>query len=191
MKLIINQISPAEVPSAVRVLLTLRKQPFFFGLSNGTVYMNQDIKNAPQIVAAIETMWKHDHMMTDADIDEIDAAYEIIRQAVGDCAVRQIWAAWLEQAKESRRARAKEKALAWIAAGGPDLGDNSDDLLVPLGYDYDLIETGLHDAYYELHIQNPDHFRYREYSRCWAHAAFAYGFRLGQQAATVGKETKA
>ena len=42
MKLIINQISPAEVPSAVRVLLTLRKQPFFFGLSNGTVYMNRD-----------------------------------------------------------------------------------------------------------------------------------------------------
>ena len=191
MELNLKQISDAEAPVGVRVLSALRNQPFFFALSNGTVYMNRDMENAPQIVAAIETMWKHDHMMTDAVVDEIDKAYEFIRQAVGDCAVRQIWDAWMEQAKESRKARAKEKALAWIAAGGPDLGDNSDDLLLPLGYDYDLIETGLHDAYYELHMQNPDHIRYREYSRCWAHAAFAYGFRLGQQAATVGKETKA
>ena len=187
MKLTLNQIRSDEAPAGVRVLLALRKQPFFFGLSNGTVYMNRDMENAPQIVAAIETMWKHDHMRTESAMDEIDAAYDIIRQAAGDCAVRQIWEAWQEQAKESRKARAKEKALAWIAAGNAELGDNSDDFLETLGYDYDLIETGLHDAYYELSVQNPNHPRYRHYFRCWAHAAFAYGFRLGQQAATTGE----
>lgn len=188
MDLTLKQITPDEAPAGVRVILALRKQPFYFGLSNGTVYMNQEQENAPQIVAAIETMWKHDHMRTDAAIDEIDAAYDIIRQAAGDCAVRQIWEAWQEQAKESRRARAKEKALAWIAAGGSDLGDDSDDILDPLGYDFDMIETGLHDAYYELYQQNPNHPGYRHYFNCWAHAAFAYGFRLGQKAATAGEE---
>lgn len=184
MDLILKQITSDEAPAGVRVLLALRKQPFFFGLSSGTVYMNRDMGNAPQIAAAIETMWKHDHMRTDTALDEIDAAYDIIRQAVGDCAVRQIWEAWQEAAKESRRARAKEKALAWIAAGGPDLGDDSDDILSPLGYDFDMIETGLHDAYYELYQQNPNHPGYRHYFNCWAHAAFAYGFRLGQMAST-------
>ena len=188
MNLTLKQITPDEAPAGIRVLLALRKQPFFFGLSNGTVYMNQDMENAPQIAAAIETMWKHEHMRTDAAIDEIDAAYDIIKQAAGDCAVRQIWEAWQEAAQASRKAGAKERALAWIAAGGSDLGDDSDDILDPLGYDYDLIETGLHDAYYELHQQHPNHPGYRNYFNCWAHAAFAYGFRLGQQAATAERE---
>ena len=42
MKLNLKQIAPDEAPAGIRVLLTLRKQPFFFGLSNGTVYMNRD-----------------------------------------------------------------------------------------------------------------------------------------------------
>lgn len=188
MDLILKQMTPDEVPAGIRVILALRKQPFFFGLSNGTVYMNQDMENAPQIAAAVETMWKHGHMRTEAASDDIDAAYEIIRQAAGDCAARQAMVAWHEAARASRKAGAKERALAWIASGGSDLGDDADDILDPLGYDYDMVNTGLHDAYYELHQKNPNHAGYQEYFKCWAHAAFAYGFRLGQQAATAEKE---
>ena len=41
MELNLKQISDAEAPVGVRVLSALRNQPFFFALSNGTVYMNR------------------------------------------------------------------------------------------------------------------------------------------------------
>lgn len=184
MKLNLVKITPAELPSGARMVIALKEQPFAFLWYQGDVLMNRKMKGIRKLTAAMETMWRYDEMKSQEALDEADAAYDIIKQTAGDHAARQALDAWRIDAEASRKARAKAKALEWIQAGHDKIADDTWNVLDTLGYDYGFLYTGLHDAYRTLHDKYPDRIGYRDYLQNWAKAAFAYGFQMGQQAAS-------
>lgn len=191
MELTIVKTTPAELTGDARIIVALSGKPFTFLGFRGKVLMNRNMKGIRKLTAALETMWKHDNMLTQEAMDEVDEAYDIIKQTAGDHAAHEAWDAWRRAAEESRKKKAKAAALAWIEAGSDDLDEHAWDVLYELGYDRDFVDHGLHDAYSELHDQHRDRPRYRNYLENWAHAAFIYGFQMGQRAADRMKEAAA
>lgn len=184
MELNLVKTTPGELPDDASFCVAITKHPFTFLWFRGCLLMNRNMKGIRKLTAAVETMWKYEDRMTEEAMAAVDAAYEIIRQTAGDHAAKQAWDAWWRDSSAIRKAKTKEKTLAWISAGNAMLTDEECDLLESCGYDYSLIDTGFFDAYRELREKNPNHPAYKDYFSCAARAAFAYGFRLGQAAAT-------
>lgn len=187
MKLNLVKTTPDELPRDASFCLALQKKPFTFLWFQGEVLMNRNMKGIRKLTAALETMWKSDRM-TDDFAPEFDAAYEVITQMAGKDAAYQAWDAWRRDAEKSRKAKAKAAALEWIEAGNTDFDDDAWDLMHSLGHDSDFIDTGLSDAYWEMRDKYPDSQYYKNNFRLWARAAFAYGFRMGQQAGVMQRK---
>lgn len=145
--------------------------------------MNKEIKGVSKITQAIATMWKYDFMENQEIMDEVDAAYDVIRQTAGELAARQLWNEWNGAAKESRKKKAVAKAREWIADIMENMTDEAWDDICAAGYDSDLVSDGFWRAYSDLHNENKDHPKYRDWSDNARKAAFVYGYQLGMATA--------
>lgn len=154
----------------------LRNEPFFFVRMQNTLYMNKSMKGIRKVTAALETMWKYDHVANDEIMAEVDAAYKAIVQAAGEKAAAQAWEAWGEMAEESRIARAKAEALNWIAAVYEKLDTPDWAEMYAAGYSPHFVEDGLWRAFSQL---EKDQRGYRNWAGHASVAAFVYGFQMG------------
>lgn len=169
--------------STARCVLALRNEPFYFVRCNGVLYMNKGMKQTRKITEAVRSMWQYDFMETQEIMDEVDAAYDVVRQAAGDKAARQLCKAWSEAADESRQRKAVQAATAWISDNLDNMTDEDWEELSGAGYDALFVQHGLFRAFSNLHDKHPDSPHYREYFKNWAEAAFVYGYQLGKAAA--------
>ena len=169
--------------STARCVLALRNEPFYFVRCNGVLYMNKGMKQTRKITEAVRSMWQYDFMESQEIMDEVDAAYDVVRQAAGDKAARQLCKAWSEAADESRRRKAVQAATAWISDNLDNMTDEDWEELSGAGYDSLFVQHGLFRAFSNLHDKHPDSPRYREYFENWAEAAFVYGYQIGMEAA--------
>ena len=185
MKLNIVKTTFAELDGGARCILALENAPFFFIRIRGVLYMNKSMKGIRKVMAAVTTMWKYDFMETQEIMDEVDAAYDIVRQTAGDRAASQLVKAWGEAAKESREARAVEKAREWITTTVEALTDEDWEEMTAAGYDSTFVDHGLWRAYSDLHNENRDRPAYRDWSNNARRAAFIYGYYLGKAAQEV------
>lgn len=181
MKLNLVKTTYAELDGALRCILGWQNKPFYFIRMRNTLYMNKNMKGIRKITAALETMWKYDEVPTDEIMYEIDTARDTIERAAGEEAAYQAWKAWHDMAEESRIARAKAKALAWIAAVYDKLDDPDWDEMYAAGYSSDFVDEGLWRAFSQLEKEHPDSYRRRSFNGSAINAAFVYGFRLGTQ----------
>ena len=73
-----------------------------------------------------------------------------------------------------------------------DLTDEAWYEIYAAGYDSDLVSDGFWRAYSDLHNENKDHPKYRDWSDNARKAAFVYGYQLGKAtAAKTEQEVKA
>ena len=93
--------------SGARCVLALRNEPFYFIRCNGVLYMNKGMKHTRKITEAVRFMWQYDFMETQEIMDEVDAAFDSVKQAAGKKAADQLWKAWHEAAQESRQRKRK------------------------------------------------------------------------------------
>ena len=168
--------------SGARCVLDLRNEPFFFIRCRGVLYMNKGLKNARRITDAVRIMWQYDFMENQEIVDEVDGAFDTVKQAAGDKAADQLWQAWHEAAKESRQRKAVQAATTWISDDLDNMTDDDWEELSAAGYDSTFVQHGLFRAFCDLRDKNPDSLRYRDYFKNWAEAAFVYGYQLGKAA---------
>lgn len=183
MELNMVKVTSDCLDSGARCVLALRNEPFFFIRCRGVLYMNKGMKNTRKITEAVRLMWQYDFMETQEIMDEVDAAFDSVKQAAGKKAADQLWKAWHEAAQESRQRKAVQAAAAWISDTLDNMTDDDWDELAAAGYDSTFVQHGLFRAFCDLHDKNPDSHRYRDYFKNWAEAAFVYGYQLGKAAA--------
>ena len=188
MELNLIKTTSAELHSGARCILALKNEPFFFIRFRGSLYINKEMKGVRKITQAIATMWKYDFMETQEIMDEVDAAYDVIRQTAGELAARQLWNEWNGAAKESRKKKAVAKAREWIADTMENMTDEAWDDICAAGYDSDLVSDGFWRAYSDLHNENKDHPKYRDWSDNARKAAFVYGYQLGMATAAKAEQ---
>lgn len=169
----------SSLDSTARCVLSLLNEPFFFVRMQNTLYMNKRMKGIRNLTAAVETMWKYDYIENDEIMEEIDAAYDTIKNTAGKKAAEQALNAWREMARESREAMAKAEALEWITTVYEKMTDADWDEIYAAGYSYDFVNEGLWRAFSKLHSDNPDYPGYRDWSGNARKAAFVYGYQLG------------
>ena len=184
MELNLIKTTLADLPSNARCILALNNTPFFFIRFRGNLYMNKATKGIRKVTAAVMTMWKYDYMENQDIMDEVDAAFDIVREAAGKRAADQLWKAWREAAQESREKRATEQAREWITTKLETLSDEDWDEIYSAGFDSLLVDHGLWRAYSDLHDENRDCPAYRDWSSNARRAAFVYGYFLGKAATT-------
>ena len=185
MELNLIKTTSAELPGGARCILALKNEPFFFIQFRGSLYMNKEIKGVSKITQAIATMWKYDFMENQEIMDEVDAAYDVIRQTAGELAARQMWNEWNGAAKESRKKKAVAKAREWIAATMENMTDEAWEEIYAAGFDHDLVSDGFWRAYSDLSDENKGHPAYRDWSENARRAAFVYGFYIAKAAQEV------
>ena len=174
--------------SGARYVLALRNEPFFFIRCRGVLYMNKCLKNARKITEAVRIMWQYDFMENQEIMDEVDGAFDTVKQAAGDKAADQLWQAWHEAAQESRQRKAVQAAATWISDDLDNMTDDDWDELAVAGYDSTFVQHGLFRAFCDLRDKNPDSPRYRDYFKNWAEAAFVYGYQLGKAATAKAEQ---
>lgn len=184
MELNLIKTTLTDLPSNARCILALKNTPFFFIRFHGNLYMNKATKGIRKVTAAVMTMWKYDYMENQDIMDEVDAAFDIVREAAGKRAADQLWKAWREAAQESREKRATEQAKAWITTKLETLSDEDWDEIYVAGFDSMLVDHGFWRAYSDLHDENRDCPSYRDWSGNARRAAFVYGYFLGKAGAT-------
>lgn len=188
MELNLKKMTASELDSGARFVLALINEPFYFIRYWGVLYMNKSMKNTRKITEAVRAMWQYDFMETQEIMDEVDAAVDTVRQVAGKKAADQLWKAWHEAAQESRQQKAVQAAAAWISDNLDNMTDDDWDELSDAGYDSLFVQHGLFRAFCDLRDKYPDSFRYRDYFKNWAEAAFVYGYQLGKAAAANAEQ---
>lgn len=174
--------------STARCVLALINEPFYFIRCNGVLYMNKGMKQTRKIAEAVRALWQYDFMETQEIMDEVDLAVGVVQLAAGKKAADQLWKAWHEAAQESRQRKAVQAATAWIADNLDNMTDEDWDELSDAGYDSLFVQHGLYRAFCDLRDKHPDSYRYRDYFKNWAEAAFVYGYQLGKAAAVKAEQ---
>ena len=167
MEITIVKTTYEELDHILQFVLELQKKPFFFVRSKGVLYMNKNMGGIDKLTAAVETMWKHDFADSQEILDALDAAHDTVSQLAGEEAAAQLNREWHEAASESRKAKAKAKAIEWMAAVFNEMGDEEWNEICDAGYDVYFVQDGLPKV--------------TGYGRQLAEAAFVYGFQLGKQ----------
>lgn len=188
MELNIVKTTHDGLDSGARCILALRNEPFFFIRCRGILYMSKGMKNTRKITEAVRTMWQYDFMETQEIMDEVEAAFDAVRQAAGKKAADQLWKAWHEASEESRQRKAVQAATAWISDSLDTMSDDDWNEISDAGYDSLFVRHGLFRAFSDLHDKHPDSYRYRDYFKNWAEAAFVYGYQLGKAAAAKAEQ---
>lgn len=178
----------ADLDSTARCVLALQNEPFYFIRCHDNLYMNKAMKNIRKITDAVRVMWKYDFMATQEIMDEVDAAYDIVKQVAGGKAAAQLYKAWHESADASRQCKAVQAAKAWISDTLYNMSDDDWEEIGNAGYDSLFVHHGLFRAFCDLRDKYPDSPHYKDYFKNWAEAAFVYGFQLGKVAATKAEQ---
>lgn len=188
MELNIVKTTHDGLDSGARCILALKNEPFFFIRRRGFLYMNKGMKNTRKIFEAVRTMWQYDLIENQEIMDEVDAAFDAVKQSAGEKAAQQLWKAWHEASTESRQRKAVQAAAAWISDTLDAMSDDDWNEISDTGYDSLFVQHGLFRAFCDLRDKNPDSFRYRDYFKNWAEAAFVYGYQLGKGAAAKAEQ---
>lgn len=180
MELNLVKVTYDELGPAARCILDLKKAPFFFLWFRGDVLMNKGMGDLQKVAEAIRNMWKRESIISDADSDEMDLAYGIIRDHAGETAAEQAFAAWRKAAEIARNKRGEAAASKWYQEVYQKLDYDKQALIEDCGgYDNHFL-MGLTNAYHAARDANKAAYDFRGESA--SRAIFACGFLKGQEA---------
>lgn len=186
MKLNLVKANINTIPDGSRIVLSLRKQPFFFAYRKDVLYVNEDLADLGKIIPAIENLWECTGAdPTEASSAAIDTAYDLIADLQGSEAASQLSSAWHSAATEYSKRKSKEEARTWLETVYEHLTEEQYDAMEDAGFKSRVVDDGMWMAMEAKYREGA--LEYEHYLSVSRHAAGVYGFLLGME---YGKKTR-
>lgn len=103
----------AELSGLERMMLSLRKEPYCFARElPGAVKINPALP--AEVVEIAKEMWSIDHLLDEADNDQIDRLCERLRLICGEAGASQLHREWWKDLRDKLDADDQAEARAWL-----------------------------------------------------------------------------
>ena len=179
MKLNLVKANINNIPDAPRIVLNLRKQPFFFAQCKGVVCMNEDMDKLDETATAIKIWWESTQPdPTDESVAASDAAWNEIKKLHGVEAARQLSEVHRNAAKEYREKQSTKEAREWLHAVYKELTEEQIEAMRQAGYRCRVADA-MWGAMKELYEEGNE--CYKNFWGDSSDAAGVYGFLLGME----------